>query len=169
MKKFLLSIAFIFAITFSSFGQTPTDFSIWGGYSWLNGVFGADVQFGQVGISGGWYPAKMPYSKNPINSFSGAITFYSKSNKYLNDHYGSFAACYYGSFGIASAGYRYESYGGSMIYDSYSESMYIVMGGVKSYVDRWSFKVGIGYGWCAQTGVFTWEIGLSYALFSSHY
>lgn len=168
MKKFLLLFTFIFTITFTSFGQTPLDISLWGGYSWLNGVFGVEAQFGQIGISGGWYPAKMPYSNDPISSFSGAITIYGKNNKYLDDHYGSFSACYYGSFGIASAGYRYESYSGSSIYDTMVQPMYIVIGGVKSYVDRWQFKLGMGYGWCDQAGVFTWEIGLSYAIISSH-
>ena len=119
MKKILLSLAFIFAITFSSFGQVPTDISLWGGYSWVNGVFGAEAQFGHIGISGGWFPAKMPYSKDQISSWSGAITFYGKSNKYLDDHYGAFIACFYGTFGIASTGYRYESYYNSTTYDTY--------------------------------------------------
>ena len=169
MKKILFTLVFIFTISLTSFSQVPIDFSPWVGYSWVNGVVGAEAQFGNIGISGGYYPAKMPYSKDPISSFSGAITFYSKNNESLDSHYGSFSSCYYGTFGIASAGYRYESYSSSTIYDSYYQPMYIVMGGVKSYVDKWQFKLGLGYGWCDQAGVFTWEIGISYAIFSNHY
>jgi len=167
MKKIVLLLSLIFALSISAFSQT--DLSVWGGYSWLNGVVGAEVQYGNFGVSAGYFPAKMPGSGDPISSFSAAVTWYGKNNDYLNNHSGALGACYYGSFGFASAGYRSQiSYNGGAYGSDVVEPMLIGMLGVKSYVNKWQFKLGAGYGWCDYAGVFTWEIGLSYALFSSH-
>jgi len=167
MKKLLVLLTLMFALSISAFSQT--DLSLWGGYSWLNGVVGAEVQYGHFGISGGYFPAKMPGSGDRISSFSAAVTWYGKNNEFLNNHSGALGACYYGSIGFASAGYRSQvNYNSTGWTDDYISPMTIAMVGVKSYAQKWSFKLGAGYGWCSEAGVFTWEIGLGYALFSSH-
>ena len=168
MKKLILFLSLIFALSISAFSQT--DLSLWGGYSWTStGVVGLEAQYGNFSVSGGYFPAKMPGSGDPISSFSAALTYYGKTNEFLNSHGGALGACYYGSFGIASAGYRYQAnYGGSGWTDDIVEPMFIGMIGVKSYVNKWQFKLGAGYGWCDYANAFTWEIGLGYALFSSH-
>ena len=167
MKNFLVLLTLMFAMSITAFSQT--DFSLWGGYSWLNGVVGAEAQFGNVGISAGYFPAKMPGSGESVASFSGAVTLYGKNNKYLDSHSGAQGACWYGSFGVASAGYRYQaSYNSGAWTDDYIEPVYIGMVGVKSYHQKWSFKLGCGYGFYSGGNTFTWEVGFGYALFSSH-
>jgi hypothetical protein len=167
MKKIFLFLSLIFALSISTFAQT--DLSLWGGYSWLNGVVGAEAQFGKFAVSGGYYPAKMPGSGDRISSFSAAVTFYGKDNEFLDNHSGALGACYYGSVGFASAGYRAEtSYNGGAWTDDVVEPVTILMLGVKSYASKWSFKLGAGYGFYEGGSTFTWEIGFGYALFSSH-
>ena len=168
MKKFLVLLSLMLTMSITAFSQT--DFSVWGGYSWLNGVVGAEAQFGNVGFSAGYFPTKMPGSGESISSFSAAVTYYLRNNEYLDSHSGTEGACWYGSFGVASAGYRSEvSYNGGAWTNDYIEPVYIGMVGVKSYYQKWQFKLGCGYGFYGSgSNVFTWEIGLSYALFSSH-
>jgi len=167
MKKLILLLSLIFALSFSSFAQT--DISVGGGYSWLQGVANVEAQFGHFGIGAGYFPAKMPGSGDPISSFSAAVTWYGKTNEFLNNHSGALGACYYGSIGFASAGYRSQiSYNGGAYGSDVVQPMTIGMLGVKSYAGKFSFKLGAGYGWCEYAGVFTWEVGLQYALFSSH-
>jgi len=167
MKKIFITLLAFIAISISAYSQT--DFSLWGGYSWLNGVVGAEAQYGNFAISGGYFPAKMPGSGERISSFSAAITFYGKNNEFLNNHSGALGACYYGSIGFASAGYRAQtSYNGGSWTDDIVEPMTIAMVGVKSYASKWQFKLGLGYGWSSIANSWTWEVGLGYALFSSH-
>lgn len=168
MKKILVLLSLMFALSITAYSQT--DFSIWGGYSWTStGVVGAEAQFGNIGISGGYYPAKMPGSGERISSFSAAVTWYGKNNEFLDNHSGALGACYYGSVGIASAGYRHQtSYNSGAWTDDVVAPMTILMFGVKSYASKWQFKIGAGYGFCSYGDAFTWEIGIGYALFSSH-
>ena len=103
MKKIfiLLTIFLLFIVNIESKSQTPFAFSAQGGYSWLNGVVGADLQFGKFGISGGWMPTKMPISGTKTSSY-GAL---------YSGNYDETTV--YGSIGIASQGYRYEYINGA--------------------------------------------------------
>lgn len=170
IKTLLLTMTLFLTLSLGAFSQSyPTDVSLWGGYSWLNGVVGGEAQFGNFSVSAGYFPAKMPGDKTPVTSISWAVTYYGASNKTLNEGFGAGQACYYASIGSASAGYRYQaSYGGGSWTDDIVEPMWIAMVGVKSYVNKWQFKVGGGYGWCDYANAFAWEVGLSYALFSNH-
>ena len=166
MKKFLVLFSLMFALSISAFSQT--DLSVGAGYSWLQGVVNVEAQFGHWGIGAGYFPAKMPGSGERVSSFSAALTFYGKDNEFLDNHSGALGACYYGSVGVASAGYRYQEDYGSGWTNDYIEPMTILMVGVKSYAGKFSFKLGAGYGFSASASAFTWEVGLQYALFSSH-
>lgn len=79
MKKLSLiavvSMLMIFTSTTLN-AQTPMSFSVHGGYSWSIGVLGAEAQFGNIGLAGGWMPSKMPMSDERIHSYSGAVTYY---------------------------------------------------------------------------------------------
>ena len=144
----------IFAFATLSYSQNGA-FGVQGGYSWINGLIGAQYQMGHLAIGGGYYPAIMPGSGKPVSSFSGVFTLYGGDWD---------ESCYYLSIGIASAGYRYEiSYGGGPWINPVVKPMTILMGGVKyaSY-SNWYTKGGIGVGWCDEATVFTWEITLGY-------
>lgn len=167
MKRILTLLVAFFAVATLSYAQS--DFSLWGGYSWVNGVVGAEYQYNKFGVSAGYYPAKMPGSGDRVSSFSAAFTFYGKDNEYLDNHSGALGACYYATIGFASAGYRSQvSYNGGSWTDDVVSPMTIAMVGVKSYASKWQFKLGCGMGWCEYATAFTWEIGFGYALFSSH-
>lgn len=179
MKRLFLSLAMVTVLLFAMNGEmaaqyepyngTPIDFSAWAGYSWTStGVLGAELQLGFIGISAGWTPTSYPGSGENTSSFSSSISIQGKTNDYMNNHNGAEGACFYGSFGVASKGYRRQNDYGSGWGDNYSAPMMIVMGGVKSYANKWGFKVGAGYGWCDEASSFAWEIGLGYALFSNH-
>ena len=155
MKKILLSLAIVFALLFANVEtQAQVTGTVQGGYSWLNGMIGAELQFANLGVSGGYYPARMPGSGDPISSFSAAATWYGKP----------YEDCLYGSIGIASAGYRYEvSYNSGPYGDAVVLPMTIGMIGYKAHWNDWRFKLGGGYGWCSEAGVFTWEILIGYS------
>jgi hypothetical protein len=157
MKKILLTIylAILFLLFSSNLSsQTPYALSVQGGYSWLNGVVGGDLHIGNFGISGGWMPTKMPMSGLKINSYGFAATIYSGPPDETS---------YYASIGVASQGFRYEdSWGGES-----TAPMTIVMAGVKSGSDQFTFKLGGGYGWCEYGNAWTFEISLGFVLFKN--
>lgn len=159
MKKLLLvaimSIVMI-SISTTTKAQTPMSFSVHGGYSWLTGVLGAEAQFGNIGLAGGWFPTKMPMSGTKISSYSGAISYYTLKA-------GEEGTSFYVTGAMASQGYRYEdSWGGA-----YTSPMTIITGGVKyQYGGVWS-RVGVGYGWCDEDGAFAFEINLGFVLFGN--
>ena len=159
MKKLLLvaimSIVMI-SISTTTKAQTPMSFSVHGGYSWLTGVLGAEAQFGNIGLAGGWFPTKMPMSGERIHSYSGAVTYYTAKAS-------EEGTSYYISGAYASQGFRYEdSWGGA-----YTSPMTIITGGVKyQYGGVWS-RVGVGYGWCDEDGAFAFEINLGFVLFGN--
>ena len=69
----------------------------------------------------------------------------------------------FGSIGIASAGYRYEiAYNSGPYGDAVVLPMTIGMIGYKAHWGAWRAKVGGGYGWCSEAGVFTWELVIGY-------
>ena len=155
MKKILILIVALFSITAMSYSQYNS-FTVQGGYSWLNGVVGAELQLGHVGLSGGYMPTKMPGSGERLSSFSGAFTWYGD----VMDE-----SCYYTSIGIASAGYRSEvSYNGGSYENGIVKPMGIWMLGYKyAGGTGWSSKIGGGVGWCSEATVFTFEITLAYS------
>jgi hypothetical protein len=162
MKKFFTIICLMVALLLSSIKlnaqstRIPVAFNVQGGYSWLNGVAGAEVQFGHISLSGGWMPCKMPLSGSKINSYGGAISYYTLPVN--QEGYSSYV-----SVGVASQGYRYEdTWGGEVI-----EPMTIIMIGEKYNVGIVSCKLGGGYGWCDQAGAWTFEITLGFTLFSN--
>lgn len=124
-------------------------FTIQGGYSWLNGVVGAEAQFNKIGLAAGYYPAKMPLSSDPISSFSFSVNYYPRA----------FEDGVYLSWGIATAGYRYENSSG----DSDVKPMNILMAGYRLWADALSMKAGIGYGWCSEANTWTGEITFGYS------
>ena len=125
-----------------------------GGYSWINGVVGGDLQVGNFGIGAGWMPTKMPLSGEKISSAGFQVSLYSSK-------YNEFG--YYISLGSASNGYRYQdSQGGEQ-----TSPMTIVMVGCKSGTDDIYFKLGGGYGWCDQGNAWTFEATLGINLFKS--
>jgi len=159
MKKLLLLITLILSISVLSYSQSMS-LTAQGGYSWLNGVVGVEYQVGKIALSGGWFPAKMPGSKEIVSSFSGAVTFYGGNwNR----------SSYYISGGVASAGYREEvSYNGGAWTDRIVAPMYIVMLGYKGSVGNTNAKLGFGYGWCDYGSAFTWELTIGWVLFANY-
>lgn len=103
MKKFLLIFGVLFFLTVSVNSQSL--FSAYGGYSWLNGIVGVEYNSGGFGISGGFFPAKLPSSGDITPSWSASLSYYGKPY----DETG-----WYGSIGVASA-----------------EPMTIIMGGIR--------------------------------------
>jgi hypothetical protein len=160
MKKVLLTICLslmlIIMSTTVNAQSTPFSLNVQGGYSWLNGVVGAEAQFGKIGLSGGWMPCKMPMSGTKVNSIGLAATYYT-----LPANQEGYSA--YISAGVASDGYRYEDSWG----DEAISPMTIVMIGSKYDSGDMNCKLGIGYGWCDEAGVFTFEITLGFSLFSN--
>jgi hypothetical protein len=161
MKKVLLtifmSLAIIIASTTANAQSTPTPYSIsaHGGYSWLNGVLGGEVQFGHVGLAAGWMPTKMPLSGTKVNSGCFNATYYSGTP--VDDY------SFYLSAGVSTAGYRYEdSWGGEDI-----EPITIIMLGSKYDSGGVYCKAGVGYGWCDQAGIVAFEILLGFKLFGN--
>lgn len=144
----------IFAFATLSFSQSGA-FGIQGGYSWLNGVVGAQYQMGHLAIGAGYYPAKMPGSGESVSSFSGVFTWYGGDWD---------ESCYYASIGVASAGYRSQIDYGYGWTDDVVKPMTILMGGLKyaSKYSDWYSKVGAGVGWCSEATVFTWELTIGY-------
>ena len=150
-----LAIAFLLA-TLNTNAQTPMSFSAQGGYSWLNGVLGVEAQIGNFGISGGWMPTKMPLSKDRINSFSGAISYYTLKT-------GEEGYSYYATVAMSSHGYRYEdSWGGES-----TMPITIVGMGIKYETSGVWSKIGGGYGWCSEGEAWTFEISLGFILFGN--
>lgn len=161
MKKFFLTIFVSVALLLSSLtvnAQSSWALSGQGGYSWINGVVGGDLQIGNFGISGGWMPTKMPLSGNKISSIGFALSLYSA--KYNE-------AGYYVSLGSASQGYRYELSSSSGYHSESTSPMTIVMAGYKGGTDDLYFKLGGGYGWCDQGNAWTFEATLGINLLRS--
>jgi len=159
MKTFLLVLCLMVIMILSSNAQSqpsPFALSVHGGYSWLDGVVGGDLQTGLFGLSAGWMPTTMPLSGDPVNSLCAAISIYSGP---VTDAY-----TWYGSFGVASDGYQYEdTYGGEG-----TEAVYIAMVGTRYNSPKVYLKAGIGYGWNEWAGVWTGEITLGIPLFKNY-
>jgi hypothetical protein len=165
MKKVLLMVCLTVALLLPSKlnGQmststlaTPFSFSVVGGYSWLSGVVGGELQYGKLGIEGGWMPTSMPLSGTRVDSWGIAATFYTLPT-------GIEGTSYYFSGGMASAGYQYEdTWGGE-----YTEPVIILMAGSKYDVGGVFFKGGIGYGWNEEMGTFAFELTLGFKLFGN--
>lgn len=141
---------------FTANAQTPMSFSLHGGYSWSIGVLGAEAQFGNIGIAGGWMPTKMPMSGERIHSFSGVITYYTAKA-------GEYGSSYYVSLAEASQGFRYEdSWGGE-----FTSPMTIATIGMKYDAGGVWSRAGVGYGWCPDGNAFTFEFNLGFVLFGN--
>ena len=156
LKKILLLALIVLVPLFTQAqdAKYPTSFGIQGGYSWINGVVGADVQIGHFGASGGWMPTTMPLSGDKISSIGLAGTLYSGNPDQQS---------VYVSLGMATNGFRYEdSMGGE-----FTESMTIAMLGFKGYANNWTFKIGGGYGWCADGEAWTFEAVIGYSIFNN--
>lgn len=157
MKKILLTIAILLAISCSMINsQTPMSLSASGGYSWLTGVLGAEAQIGNIGLSAGWMPTKMPISKEKINSYSFAVSYYTLKT-------GQEGYSGYLTLAESTQGYRYEdSWGGES-----TMPILIFGGGVKYDTDGVWSKLGIGYGWCDLGNAWTFEFTLGFVLFGN--
>lgn len=144
----------LFSSNMSAQNETPIAFNVQGGYSWLNGVVGAELQIGHFGLSGGWMPTTMPLSGAKINSYSFAGTYYSEPNSQFSS---------YLSVGVASQGYRYEDSWGN----GATAPVTILMVGLKEEADIFSVKAGLGYGWSDQGDAWTFEATIGLVLFSN--
>ena len=163
MKKVLLMLVLTIALMLPSTlkAQIPMTISGQAGYSWLSGIVGGEAQFGHLGIGGGWMPASMPYSGDPVNSAGIYGILYTLPA-------GQPGYSWYASGGVATAGYQEETYNGSNYYDGYTAPVTILMGGVKWQNERgWWSKCGAGYGWCEYMDAFTFEITVGFVLFSN--
>lgn len=157
-KKLLLLFSLSLALSISTLAQKLYSLSVNGGYSWIGGAIGGDLQIGKFGISGGWMPCKMPISGDRVNSYSIGISMYSFSP----DSKG-----FYASVGVTSAGHRREETIGGNITNRMTSPMTIVMVGIKSCYKDATFQIGCGYGWCQYIQNFTFEISLGYVLLSN--
>lgn len=165
MKKFLLLICLMAIILPSKLNAqmstatiTPVPFSmsVVGGYSWINGVVGGELQYGKFGVEGGWMPTSMPMSGTRVNSWGIAGTFYTLPTNVDG-------SSFYASIGVASQGYQYEdSWGGES-----TAPVTIIMVGSKYDVGGIFLKGGCGYGWSETLGTFTFEITLGFKLFGN--
>lgn len=169
MKKLLLVLGLVLAMLLPTNDvNAQVGFSLNGGYSWINGVIGAEVFIGDyVGLSTGWMPTSMPKSGEKLSSWGFGISGY-QSSIYENGTYAS--------FGIASKGYRYEetrseyttiyNYNTGRYENDYTSSSYeetqpmsILMVGYRwGWGDGTTLKAGVGYGWCEQASAISFEI-----------
>jgi len=154
MKKALSVLVFILSVSVLSVTAQPDfSFSVHGGYTWLLGVAGADIQYGRFAIGGGWMPTKMPMSQESIQAFCGSLTYYQPVPvlKGLSA---------YISAGGATNGYRYEdSWGGSS-----TSPIMIATAGLKYDLWRFWLRTGAGYGWCKESGAFAFEACLGFKI-----
>lgn len=162
MKKLLIVIVMLMTLSIFSANAQSTPFALraQGGYSWINGVVGAEAQFGKIGLSGGWMPTKMPLSGEKISSIGGAITYYTLPAD--QEGYSGYV-----SVGVASQGYRYELTSSWGYGEEETLPMTIVMVGYKYDSGGVNCKLGAGYGWCEVAGAFTFEITLGFTLFGN--
>lgn len=154
MKKILFTLIVLLTITISGFAQSAL--TVQGGYSWSNGLIGAEFQMGRLAVSAGYFPTKMPGSGESLSSFSGNFLLYGGDWD---------ESSYYASIGVASAGYRSQnSYNGGAWTDDVVSPMTIVMVGYKGAIGNLNSKIGFGYGWCDYGNSWTWELTLGWAI-----
>ena len=158
MKKILFLLSFLLIMSISALSQTSLD--VWGGYSRLHGVVGVEAIHGNFGISAGYFPAKTPVSQNHLNSFSGAVNIY--SNDYMVVPFLDVAG--YGSIGFVSVGYIEERNNGTI----QTEPMTMAILGAKLSYKNFGLRAGGGIGWCSEATIGTFEVGVSYRLFTRH-
>lgn len=165
MRKILLMFSLVLAFTMltstMNAQKKPLDFSLTGGYSWLSGVVGGELQIENFGISGGWMPTTMPLSGNKVNSVGIAFNAYSGKPTDVST--------FYISLGVASDGYRYEDWNSSSGYTTEETlPVTILMVGSKYRFKVLYSKLGVGYGWYDGGGVWTWEATLGIPLFRNY-
>lgn len=157
MKKIFSIFIMLFAITTLNFAQPSGGaLNVQGGYSWSNGVIGAELQAGHLAFSLGYFPTKMPGSNEPLSSISGNFTWYGGN---WNE------SSYYASVGVASAGYRSQmNYNNGGWSNDVVSPMTIFMIGYKGCVDNLNMKIGGGYGWCDYANSWTFELTVGWAI-----
>lgn len=157
MKKVLLSIIILLAITASSMAQSSS-FLVRSGYSWVNGIVGGEYQISRIGVGLGWMPNQKPKSTERVTSICYNITFYGgnwdKSTFYI-------------TAAGATNRFQIEKYGSnSPNGDYYYESAtgFMLTAGYKFAWDGADFKVGGGWGWGLDQSVGTLEATLGIRL-----
>jgi len=149
MKKIFVLLMLLLGLSIGTFAQTQA-FTVQGGYSWTMGMVGAEYQYNYLAVGAGVMPSTMPYSNDPITSFSAYLAW----TNYMPDESGLYA-----SIGFASQGYRYEEYNSSSIYDSFTAPMGIMNLGYKlQFYSGLNFKGEVGYGFGEYSKVFTWGL-----------
>jgi hypothetical protein len=146
MKKTFLFLLVIFITTLTFAQPNTAAFNIQGGYSWTNGVIGAELQAGYFAVSAGYFPTKMPVSGEAAPSFSSNFLLY--TGKWNENSF-------YASIGVASAGYRN---------DDIISPMTIAMVGYKITLQNLNMKLGGGYGWCSYDKSLKLELTLGWAI-----
>lgn len=154
MKKLLLSIIVLFAITASSMAQSSS-FLARGGYSWLNGMVGAEYQVNRLGFGLGWMPNTKPASGEKVTSITYNVTFYGGEWD---------ESAFYISAGGATNGFQRETYSSNGYYDYETSAGFILTGGYKFAWEALDLKVGGGWGWGLQQSVGTLEATLGLRL-----
>ena len=161
MKRFILILIVLlsFINVKAQYSQAPAtppfSFNLHGGYSWLDGVIGADFQYNHWGINGGYMPNSSPITGQSVPSWGIAGTWY--SGHYYEDSF-------YMSLGVASTGYIEEDGFGYIE----TQPMTIFMGGWKFAGPKMYVKLGVGYGWNEYAGTWTGEAILGYSIFNSN-
>jgi len=151
----MLAIGILFATTNQT--QAQSALTISGGYSWTNGMIGAEVQNGHWAYGAGYLATMWPLSGDPISSLSGHITWYDSPYNYSG---------YYATAAMIGNGYRYEdSYG-----TRYSSTMAALLIGYKISFGDFGIKAGLGWGFIldgntmnGESGVGTYEVSATYS------
>ena len=159
MKKLLMAIALI-AIMFLGVEQTTSAqgaLTVNAGYSWTNGMIGAEAQGPHWALGAGYLKTEWPMSGDPISSVSAHITWYDAPYNYSG---------YYATFAYIGNGYRYEDSNGSR----YSSAMTGLIIGYKISFGDFGIKGGLGWGFIldgntmnGERNVGTWEVGATYS------
>lgn len=153
MKKLVLFLSLIFALSISSFAQQA--FTVQGGYSWTMGMVGVAYQYNYLEVGAGVMPTTMPGSGDATTSFSAYLAW----TDYKPDNSGLYA-----SIGFASQGYRSQyNYNSTGWTDDFTAPMGIVNLGYKlQWFSGFNIKGEVGYGWCEYAKVFTWGATLGW-------
>ncbi len=161
MKKtaFILVIATIFSFLSPQISQAQNAFSAYGGYSWINGAVGAELQMGYWSATVGMMPTSMPMSGESVQAWSLAVTWYGDTWD---------ASAMYIALGYNFAGYRSETTVNGIYTENVIEGMPVFTVGYKIPLSELLYvKGGIGYGYHSKDDFFTWELLLGIYIFGN--
>jgi len=152
MKKLLLILLILIGISTQLKSQTKVQTALYvrGGYSWLTGVIGTELQINNFGFGFGWMPTPYLLNDQRINAYGIDVTYY---NGLPNQN------SFYISGSYIINGYEYESdYYGTQIID-----MMAILIGYKVSLSIFDLKFGLGTGFNSDNVIIIVEatIGLN--------